>query len=751
MSFTIGTKNTHKKIELAVAFTKTYRSFSQNDIYAREAACLEQQFYNALLPIENDDLLAGRLDLLPIGFMPQPAMVFGQGVGYYCDEQVLFNWAKEDGISIEEKRQIEELVDFWTENTTKAKTEALYTQDQNTYMTHGNYRELPGVAYPLYRISGTQLHFVRLMECGLRGLRNLCSENEVRNPAFLRNADRTLALMEEICEAYAGLAGQLKEKTDDEGRKKELQLMQESLERLANGAPKTFQDALQLVHLYTLIAGSINFGRMDEYLTPFYAKGIKDGTLTREQAKHLLKDFWKQMRVRTLTMDARVILGGKGRKTDMPVEADEFAMLVIEVSKEVKEVLPQLTLMCFEGMNPKLWEKAIDCIAAGTTYPILYNDDVNIPAVQNAFSVPEEDAACYVPFGCGEYVLYNKSLGTPSGAFNLLSLLNKCMDGGYQQNEYPFQKENISALEYYKSFDEFYAYFLQEATFAISMHAQQQKQEYDACTGQAGFLLFSMLFENCMEKALPLLEGGVKYLGGTLETYGNTNTADSLVAIKELVYDKKIISPQTLIKALKANFAGYEEVQKRLLEAPKYGNDNPSDQFVAKIHEDICLITRAQAAKVGLDNYLVVVINNRMNTLFGLSTSASADGRSANTYMANANNPAGGMDQNGITALLNSLVKLRVDIHAGAVQNMRFSKEMFKKQRSKIEAILKTYFANGGAQSMISVLGKEDLQNAIKNPDAYRNLIVRVGGFSAKFVDLAPPVQQELLSRTLYE
>lgn len=243
----------------------------------------------------------------------------------------------------------------------------------------------------------------------------------------------------------------------------------------------------------------------------------------------------------------------------------------------------------------------------------------------------------------------------------------------------------------------------------------------------------------------------MRYLEGTLEGYGNTNTADSLTAIKKYVYDEKRISPQTMAEALKHNFAGYEEIQTLLLAAPKYGNDDDTaDSMAIRFHEDISNIIRNSAQKANLHSYLMVVINNHMNTTFGMTTGASADGRPGYSYMANANNPTGGMDTNGITAMLNSLVKLTPSLHAGSVQNMRFSKEMFTRLLPKTKGLLATYFKNGGAQSMITVLNRGDLERAMKEPEKYQNLIVRVGGFSARFVELSKDDQKELLSRNTY-
>ena len=265
------------------------------------------------------------------------------------------------------------------------------------------------------------------------------------------------------------------------------------------------------------------------------------------------------------------------------------------------------------------------------------------------------------------------------------------------------------------------------------------------------FLMASILYDDCIARGLPIFDGGCQQLGGTLEVYGCTNTADSLTAIKKLVYEEKKISPEALQEMLNNNFEGSPLEHKLLKDAPKYGNDlEEADTMLNRVHEHVCLHTMAQAERVGLDSYLVVVINNSANSTLGLITGASPDGRCVFQPMANANNPSGGCDKNGLTAMLNSLLKMKTDIHAGAVQNIKFSREMFNEKFPQTRMILDTYFENGGAQLMINVLGREDLENALKEPEKYQNLIVRVGGFCARFVELASEVQQEILSRTMY-
>ncbi|HLO60780.1 MAG TPA: glycine radical domain-containing protein, partial [Bacteroidales bacterium] len=175
-----------------------------------------------------------------------------------------------------------------------------------------------------------------------------------------------------------------------------------------------------------------------------------------------------------------------------------------------------------------------------------------------------------------------------------------------------------------------------------------------------------------------------------------------------------------------------------------------ADGMLMQVHEHLCNFTKEQAKEVGLASYLIVVINNDANTVIGEHTSASADGRKALTYMNPGNAPVGGADKSGVTAFLNSVAKPRTDIHAGAVQNMKFSKEMFGTYRDKLEILLTTYWQKGGAQAMITCISRGDLEAAMEHPELYQNLIVRVGGFSERFVNLPRHTQLEILSRTLY-
>ena len=259
--------------------------------------------------------------------------------------------------------------------------------------------------------------------------------------------------------------------------------------------------------------------------------------------------------------------------------------------------------------------------------------------------------------------------------------------------------------------------------------------------------------DDCIGRGKALLDGGVKYLGGTNEVYGSINASDSLWAIKDLVFDQKKYTLDELNKAVLANFEGYEEVRKDCLDCDKYGNDlDTADSMANELYEYVAKGVRNRGIEAGMQYFLIVLSNNQLNTEWGNQTAASPDGRLSEMYMNPANNPQGGADKSGPTAMLNSLAKFDAKYHAGSVQNMKFSPSMFNQNREFIKALMKTYFfRKGGCHLMVTVVDKKTLEDAVDHPEKYPNLIVRVSGFSAVFVNLTPEVQQELLSRATYD
>ena len=523
-----------------------------------------------------------------------------------------------------------------------------------------------------------------------------------------------------------------------------------ALESIPHRAPGTFREAAQLLWIASLAAGSWNYGRLDIVLGSFLARDLESGRLDEEKAIELLSSLWRLMHSLDAKYDNRVIVGGKGRENE--ADADRFALLAIEAARRSRLNQPQLTLRFYEGQNPALLSKAYDALAEGLTFPMLYNDDVNIPAAAKAMDIPLSDAVDYLPFGCGEYMIWKRGIATPSGAVNLA----KCLELALHDGKCALTGELLGIPTgdpaSFDTFEKLWNAYTSQLEYQVKALAQQQKIEYDVMGKEAAFLYFTLLSDDCLAKGKAMFDGGVRYLAGTLETYGNVDTGDSLAGIRRAVFQDKIVSMRDLLVAMDSNWDGGAALRATLLSLPKFGNDNSeADGMAVRVNEHVCNFVRDQAKKVGLDYYLVVIINNSMNVDLGRMTAALPDGRMARAPLANANNPVAVRDRHGATAFLLSLLKLSPAIHAGAVQNMKFSKSMFTRKRACLEALLETYWRRGGTQAMITVVDRGDLEAAMREPENWGHLMVRIGGFSDYFVKLSRDLQLHILERTLNE
>lgn len=733
-------------------FTARHKEFHATQPMRCEIECMKIQYPLMFCEIEENDLFVGRAKYQGIALSPQ---AFEAG-GYCADFRALEKLKKDERLTTKNKEIVQLLIDYWRKENGQAQTRTAFPPQMSQILYTDGWMEEPVAAAPLYRMSGTQCDYDKLCRLGIDGLRKEIKTSRKavgavatkEQLAFWDALEQSLDLFAEIALWFADKAA-IAQKMASGNRKKQLLQLEETLRKITTQKPESLHEGIQLVFLWAVLSGSINYGRMDEYLGDLYVKEIDEKRMTEEDAIQMLSNLWLMIDSRGTTWDARVIVGGKGRRNES--NANRFALAAMETTKRVKGITPQFTLRFDKEQDPVLYQTALNVIGTGNPYPMLYNDDVNIPAVMNAFKVPYEEAINYLPFGCGEYILYHRSVGTPSGVINLAQVLNITLHKGL--NSVSGRQEGIALEEYteFNTFEDLLSCYKKNVEHYVTQLAFHEKLEYDIIGGQAPFCYLSLLFDHCIMRGKPIFTGGIHHLGGTLEAYGNTNTADSLTAIKKLVYEDKKMSMQQLLKILDADFKGFDRERRMMLNAPKYGNDDDyADKIRVEIDAHLCNYTRNMGPKAGLDSYLIVIINNNANVTMGENTPATADGRKAFTFLANANAATGGADKNGITAYLNSIVKPDVTIHAGAVQNMAFSKETFNVHRSKTEALLTTYFDRGGAQAMINCLGRGDLEAAMKNPENYQNLIVRVGGFSARFVELPISTQREILSRTLY-
>ena len=732
------------QLEIMERYTAVHKACAALPKEIREEECLKVLYPTLFRKITDQDLIAGRTDFLPIGFGCVTSL---GGVGHYC----VFKKLRAFQLQLDEteRKRVDALYDYWLDHDLK-------TQFNKEVLTEDTLGMFIDCEYPMIataRLSGMMLDYPKLLDKGIGGLRSDLQEKLKEQPDnnFYKAGIQCLDIFVD-CASHLQQDARDQMASADEKRQKELERICQALENIKEKKPGTFHEAMQLFWLFALLAGVINYGRLDDYLAPYLVADLESGRLTDEEAYRYIHSLWTMIENRRTTVNGRIIVGGKGRKH--PKEADVFLHIAMKVAKNCRYVEPQFTLRFDKDTSEEIWDEALDALGAGATYPTLYNDDVNVPAVMYGMRVDEKAAEQYVPFGCTEFVIQGQSTGTPNICINLLKLLTIYMndgidpiDGKRKSGPVPLKK-----LEEYQTFEEFYDGYKALLDYYLDLSVKAQYHSYEVMNQHVSFLFTSLLTDDCIARGKALLDGGVRYLGGTNETYGNINTSDSLWVIRDLVFNQKKYTLRQLNDAMLANFNGYEALRKDCLNCDKYGNDlETADTMANDLYEFVAKGVRNRGIAIGMQYFLIVISNNQLNTEWGNRTAASPDGRLSCMYMNPANNPQGGANKSGPTAMLNSLAKFDAKYHGGSVQNIKFSPSMFNENRAVIKSLFKTYFAKGGCHLMVTVVDKGVLEDAVEHPENYPDLIVRVSGFSAVFVDLSPNIQQELLSRVLYD
>jgi pyruvate-formate lyase len=738
-------------VDRELRFTEAHRTHEKAHPLVREVECLRVQIPGSLLPIEDADWFAGTLDRPYVGIDPEHGDL--TEAAYYCYAEALREQLDEPSTPEALRNDIRFLLDYWAERTTWRRCRRAFPERLTRGLPTDDYYRGTQISYPMFGLGGPMLDFGKLVRLGIAGLREeirrraACDDDEAR--IFYDSLSAAMDLFASAATRYADEAERKAAEASSEDAKARLRVIAESCRHIAARAPESYHQAIQLVWLYTLVALPKNYGRMDVYLGDLLAHDLDHGVLTPEQALEMTVGLWKQILRRGNNFNNRLIVGGLGRPN--PENADRFTLLALEAQGILGNPIPQIALRWHAGMDPAIWDKALEVIGKGSTQPMLYNDDVNVPGVARGFEVPMDEAQQYVMYGCGEYVIDHKSVGSPDAAINLVKALNVTLFNGRD----PFFDEAkglaLGELKDFPTFEAFRDAFARQIHNEIGLLAEAQALITRVTGEEAGYPLLSLLYDDCLERGKPLLAGGVRYVGGTCEAFGASTVSDSLVGIRRAIYDDAIVSADELLEALKSDFAGREPLQRRLLAYPKFGNDNAeADEMNLWFNEFLCESCRKHGRRVGLDSFLVVLINNGDSVMFGKSTLATPDGRNAGRPVANGNQPGAGYDQSGLTALLNSMGKLDASVHAGVVHNVKLSRGTFQDSGAKVSAMMRGYFASGGTQAMVTVTDRGELERAMKEPQNYTNLVVRVGGYSERFIDLPRDVQLEVIRRTLY-
>ena len=694
-------------ITQAINFTETFKRYKDAPTPIREAHCFGTQYPALLQEIRETDMYAGRATdkrIVYVGsvwwfavpaFSPQNWVEGKQG-GYCFDFSAPFNLAQND----EEKTVLEELAEFWKTESTMAKIYAKTDVRDGVGFLFAN-------------------NLDKLVQGGLPGL--VAEVTAMPESDFRTGLLMVLNTVKDVCRHF-------QKQAEEKGRAD----IAANLNAIIDHAPKTLVQALQLILIYELLSHEKHYelNRLDVALGDIYVNELDSGAITEEEAIQQILAFYQLIHEYGERTVCRLILGGKHRRNE--ANADRFTIAALKAEQLHKQVIPQVSLRIHEGTNPDILSLAYETISIAGTFPTLYNDEAVIDGVAGAFDVSLEEAKKYYPLGCGEFILAHNSPAILCVGWDVPRMVDVGM------------RESRAA-----TYDELYQAVLKEVDRQAMVLAHYHKLLIDTNGADCSFLMGSLLMENCIESGKPIMSGGARYNGACIMGHGFSNAGDALTAIKTLVYDQKKYTIDEIITALDANFEGFESLQKDLLSAPKYGNDNEEvDNTVMHFWRYITEASRKAGKENGLD-FLTVSSVNPGGYHIGYAMGATADGRNSRQPYAIGNAPNAGSDKSGITALMNSV--LRTDpVNGGSITNFKISRDFFAKERVKFESLFGAYWADGGLQANITILNKGDLEAAMKEPEKYPHLLVRLGGWTARFIDLDSFTQHEILRRTLY-
>ena len=576
---------------------------------------------------------------------------------------------------------------------------------------------------------------------------------------------------------YAQLSRELAEKATDPAKKAEYASRAESLDWIATETPRTFWEACQMAMMYDVFLkaendpGVISMGRFDQYTWPYLKADREAGRLTMDEAQELVDGFF--LKINTFygggygktaqtagigNSFQHTTIGGMDPDTGEDA-VNPVSYMVLETMARLELHDPTISLRVTKNTPKEMWDCAMAASIRVGGLPLLQNDEVIVPAIMEELGFSLYDARNFAFIGCQEITGFGCDYPAPNGSamghngiFWAIALLMAINDGINPINgaQCP-AKVRSGYLSDMKSMDEVRAAFEKICTWMMTWSASLNNLTEHEYPRLFPFPNLSISTEGCLESGKDVSEGGAKYnsYGGTAT--GLATTADSLTALKYIVFDKKIATGEEFLKAILANWEGYEDLRQIALnKVPHYGNNDPyADDEMKYVMDLYYNITRAFST-CRCKTYKCGTFGASDHVVQGEITWATPDGRKTGDPIADASSPCQGRDICGPTAVFNSATKFDHSHYMdGMALNLKIHPTSLQRPDgiTKLEDMTKTYFDQGGMEIQYNVVDAETLRKAQKNPDDYHNLVVRIAGFSAYFVDMTTEMQNDIISR----
>ena len=568
---------------------------------------------------------------------------------------------------------------------------------------------------------------------------------------------------------YSKKLFELAENEKDKQRKNELETMAGICERVPANAPRSFWEALQyywFVHLGVTTElntwDSFNPGRLDQHLYPFYKRDIESSLLTEEFARELLQSFWIKFNNQpappkvgvtaqesnTYTDFCLINIGGVTEKGEDA--SNEMSYILLDTIEEMRLLQPSSMLQVSKKNPDRLLRRALKIIKTGYGQPSIFNTDAIIQELtRQGKSII--DARCGGASGCVEAGAFGKEAYILTGYFNIPKVLEITLHNGLDpltQKQIGLQTGNPNSFE---SFDKLYSAFEKQLNHFIDIKIKGNViiERIYAEYMPAPFL--SILIDDCIKKGKDYNAGGARYNSSYIQGVGMGTVTDSLSSIMYNLFDKKNFTMKEMLELLKCNFENKKEEREKLLFfTPKYGNDDDyADDITRKVFESYFKAVDGRPNTKG-GHFRIDLLPTTCHVYFGSVLGATPDGRLAKEPVSEGISPVQGADIHGPTSVIKSASKIDHLRTGGTLLNQKFTPNFLETDEGieKVLYLIRTYFKLDGHHMQFNVVNAETLRDAQKHPEKYRDLIVRVAGYSDYFVDLGEDLQNEIIKRT---
>lgn len=769
--------STHPEVESerAVLLTRAYKDTEGKPTVIRRAIALKRILEEMTIYIGKDELIVGNRSIKPRCAPQFPEM----SVDWIEEELERFEIRAVDKFlcSNEVKAKLRETLPYWRGKTLCDKAteqmpeETRKAKDANVFTVEGRLANGAGHILPDYE---------EVIKFGLKKKRQMALEN-LEKLEYQSNDDfhrmnfwkATIMVIDGtmgFAKRYADLARKLAEEETDNKRKMELEKIGEICDWVPGNPSRNFWEAVQsfwFVHLICHIETdgiSISPGRFDQYMYPYYKKGLKEKTLSKEKTQEIVGCLWLKFNeivelfpekwayyVSGFPMGQNLIIGGLTE--DGEDATNELSYICLNVASEMRLPQPNFSVRLHKKSPQTFRFKVAEVIKLGYGMPACFNDEIIIPALLIKGGIALEDARNYAIVGCVEVGIPGKTQSLANaGYLNLAKILELALNNGKCR----ISRENIGIASgdprEFKTFDQSMDAFCKQLRFWIRHLIIASNTIEIVHTELVPTPFLSTLIHDCVERGKDVLGGGAIYNFSSVQAVGIANVANSLAAIKRLVYEEKTLEMSELMEALDNNFEGRRELRQALVnKAPKYGNDKDYVDLLARklsvlYAQEVGKYKNPRGGKFQPGFYSV-----SSHVPLGKVVGATPDGRKSEEPLADGVSPFPGTDMNGPTAVCKSVAKLEHILASnGTLLNLKFNPKTLEGEKgsNNLAALIKSFFELGGLHLQFNVISADILKKAQRQPERYKSLVVRVAGYSAFFVELTPEIQEDIIRRT---